>query len=207
MTKTGNAQPRPYHHGDLSRALVEAARRILERDGPEALSLRAVAREAGVSPAAPYHHFKDKNELFGAVAKQGWAALRDALAEAECESVQDAAIKTGLAYVRFATQNPALYRLMYDMARLRADLEDPDDEDSGFALVEKAIREAGGEIVDPTDLQLSIIAAWCASHGLAEMASFKRFDALKAEMGGEENFLKGVLQHIGALTHLTPHPA
>jgi hypothetical protein len=133
--------------------------------------------------------------------------LRDALAEAECASVQDAAIKTGLAYVRFATQNPALYRLMYDMARLRADLEDPDEEDSGFALVEKAIRDAGGEIIDPTDLQLSIIAAWCASHGLAEMSSFKRFDALKSEMGGEENFLKGVLQHIGALTNLTPKPA
>jgi AcrR family transcriptional regulator len=57
---TATAESRPYHHGDLSRALVDAARKILENEGPAALSLRAVAREAGVSPAAPYHHFKDK---------------------------------------------------------------------------------------------------------------------------------------------------
>ena len=62
-------EARPYHHGDLRRALVEAARRILESEGPTALSLRAVAREAGVSPAAPYHHFKDKSELLEEVAR------------------------------------------------------------------------------------------------------------------------------------------
>lgn len=65
---TATAESRPYHHGDLSRALVDAARKILETEGPAALSLRAVAREAGVSPAAPYHHFKDKNDLLEAVA-------------------------------------------------------------------------------------------------------------------------------------------
>src|SRR5580658_4253983 len=75
MRETGNAQIRPYHHGDLSRALIDAARRILEAEGPAALSLRAVAREAGVSPAAPYHHFKDKTELLEAVAHEGWEAL------------------------------------------------------------------------------------------------------------------------------------
>src|SRR5277367_5140221 len=72
---------RPYHHGDLSRALVEAGRRILEAEGPAALSLRAVAREAGVSPAAPYHHFKDKSELLDAVAAEGWHELGDAIAK------------------------------------------------------------------------------------------------------------------------------
>src|SRR5581483_7666598 len=82
MRETGSAQARPYHHGDLSRALVEAARRILEAEGPGALSLRAVAREAGVSPAAPYHHFKDKTELLEAVAQGGWEAISDAICEA-----------------------------------------------------------------------------------------------------------------------------
>ena len=75
------AEARPYHHGDLRRGLVDAARRILEADGPSALSLRAVAREAGVSPAAPYHHFKDKGELLDAVALEGWDALGQALAQ------------------------------------------------------------------------------------------------------------------------------
>src|SRR5277367_5338303 len=79
MRETGNAQVRPYHHGDLSRALVDAARRILEAEGAAALSLRAVAREAGVSPAAPYHHFKDKTELLEAVAHGGWEAMSEGI--------------------------------------------------------------------------------------------------------------------------------
>src|ERR1700749_484813 len=76
------AEPKPYHHGDLRRALLRAAVTIIEREGPSALSLRAVAREAGVSPAAPYHHFKDKAELLDAVAQEGFARLKTALAEA-----------------------------------------------------------------------------------------------------------------------------
>src|SRR6266702_4455466 len=83
MRETGSAAAKPYHHGDLSRALVQAARRILENEGPAALSLRAVAREAGVSPAAPYHHFKDKGELLEAVAGEGWDLLDHAIAKAK----------------------------------------------------------------------------------------------------------------------------
>src|SRR5258708_7386031 len=86
MRETGNALARPYHHGDLSRALVDAARRILESEGPQALSLRAVAREAGVSPAAPYHHFKDKCELMDAVAHEGWQILGEAIGKARAAS-------------------------------------------------------------------------------------------------------------------------
>ena len=74
MSDKGN-EAKPYHHGDLRRALVEAAERILENEGPSALSLRAVAREAGVSAAAPYHHFKDKNELLAAIAQEGFELL------------------------------------------------------------------------------------------------------------------------------------
>ena len=82
---------RPYHHGDLRRALIDAARRLLENEGPTALSLRAVAREAGVSPAAPYHHFKDKGELLDAVAHEGWDMLNDLMPQARAKrnSVRD----------------------------------------------------------------------------------------------------------------------
>ena len=79
MSEAKSAESRPYHHGDLRRALVDAARRLLEAEGPTALSLRAVAREAGVSPAAPYHHFKDKAELLDAVAHEGWEMLQLAM--------------------------------------------------------------------------------------------------------------------------------
>ena len=211
MRETGNAQIRPYHHGDLSRALVEAARRILEAEGPAALSLRAVAREAGVSPAAPYHHFRDKTELLEAVAEQGWQALGDAIAEARTKSPspRESLARIGLAYVKFARANPALYRLMYDTTRDRTSMPQhtKDDGDKGFNQVQCAILEAGGASSDPVDLELATIAAWCAAHGLAEMAGFKDFEPLKEAMGGEDAFLMGVLGHIGVLTHRLKHDA
>src|SRR5215218_5303559 len=104
MSEAKSAESRPYHHGDLRRALVDAARTLLEREGPSALSLRAVAREAGVSPAAPYHHFKDKSELLDAVAQQGWELLNEFLvqARARAASPRERMSELGVAYVSFA---------------------------------------------------------------------------------------------------------
>src|SRR5471032_597262 len=152
MRETGNAQVRPYHHGDLSRALVDAARRILEAEGAVALSLRAVAREAGVSPAAPYHHFKDKTELMEAVAHGGWEILSEVIAEARRSANTPSAglPNLGLAYVKFAHENPALYPLMYHPSRDRTAMpEHGKQEDSGYAQVQSALVEAG---CDPTDM-------------------------------------------------------
>jgi AcrR family transcriptional regulator len=200
MRETGNALARPYHHGDLSRALVEAARRILENEGPAALSLRAVAREAGVSPAAPYHHFKDKCDLLDAVSHEGWMELGEAIAKARstAPNPRSALTNIGVAYVCFARDNPALYRVMYDGMRDRVEMPDhAKNAESGYSHVAEAIIEAGADPNDHRELQLATIAAWCAAHGVAEMASFKEFDSLKAEMGGEEPFLRALLDHIG----------
>jgi len=195
------AQPeaRPYHHGDLSRALVEAARRILETDGPAALSLRAVAREAGVSPAAPYHHFKDKGQLLDAVAHEGWVELDAALMRSRQDSDDDRRRMTslGVAYVTFARDNPALYRVMYDCSRDKDALPDQMKEEGAYFQVRNTIAHAAGEGVSEIDLELATIAAWCAGHGLAEMSGFKQFESLKTLLGGEEAFLKAVFDHLG----------
>ncbi|HEY3800730.1 MAG TPA: TetR family transcriptional regulator [Caulobacteraceae bacterium] len=207
MRETGNAHPRPYHHGDLSRALVDAGRRILEQEGAAALSLRAVAREAGVSPAAPYHHFKDKTELLEAVAHEGWEALGEAIAEARRTAVTpgDALSDIGIAYLRFARENPALYRLMYDTTRDRTAMPQTAHEDeSGYANVQQALVEAGAN-PDQQELALATIALWCAAHGLAEMANFKEFAELKTAMGGEEPFLRAILRHYGVFHGHTTH--
>jgi AcrR family transcriptional regulator len=207
MRETQSAQARPYHHGDLSRALVEAARRILEAEGPAALSLRAVAREAGVSPAAPYHHFKDKTELLEAVAHEGWEALGQAIAAARHSSPDagEALGAIGLAYLTFARDNPALYRLMYDTTRNRISMpEHAKEEDSGYANVQGALIAAGADPNDELELQLATIASWCAVHGLAEMCNFKDFEQLKEAMGGDEAFLKGILRHFGTFQARTP---
>src|SRR5665213_2209207 len=115
MRDSQAAEARPYHDGDLRRALIDAASRLLEAEGPSALSLRAVAREAGVSPAAPYHHFKDKGELLDAVAQEGWKELGAAIAKARAASPdpRGAMTEIGVAYVCFARENLAVYRIMY----------------------------------------------------------------------------------------------
>ena len=201
MRETAAADPKPYHHGDLRRALIDAARRLLESEGPSALSLRAVAREAGVSPAAPYHHFKDKAELLDAVAHEGWEMLDDALVKGrkEDESVRERIASIGVAYVCFARDNPALYRVMYDCSRDKESLPEHvhADNDSAYCRVRDTLIAAGADPSDEIGLELATVAAWCAAHGLAEMTGFKQFEPLKAALGGEEAFLRGVFQHMG----------
>jgi len=205
MSEAKSAESRPYHHGDLRRALVDAARRLLEAEGPTALSLRAVAREAGVSPAAPYHHFKDKAELLDAVAQEGWDILSALMLDAKggAEGLHQLTA-LGIAYVCFARDNPALYRVMYDAARDKEMLPDEvqDNKDSAYCMVRDTMIEHGANPDDETHLELASAAAWCGAHGLAEMAGFKQFDHLKTALGGERQFLEAVLNHMG----LFPNP-
>ena len=200
MTQAKPAEPRPYHHGDLRRALVDAARRLLESEGPSALSLRAVAREAGVSPAAPYHHFKDKAELLDAVAHEGWEILGAQMTEAKgtAEGMHQLTA-LGIAYVCFARENPALYRVMYDAVRDKEALPEGMEgkDDSAYCMVRDTMVEHGADPAADTHLELATIAAWCGAHGLAEMAGFKQFEHLKDELGGERPFLEAVLNHMG----------
>jgi AcrR family transcriptional regulator len=114
-----------YHHGDLRTALVQAGRRILERDGLEALTLRACAREAGVSHAAPQHHFRNLAELLAAIAASGFddfVASLHASAE-EADSADARLQQMGLAYVAFALARPALYRIMFGVEAMQSESE------------------------------------------------------------------------------------
>lgn len=201
MSDSNASEARPYHHGDLRRALVEAARRLVETEGPAAMSLRAVAREAGVSPAAPYHHFKDKGELIGAVANEGWAMLSAIIYDSTATNPGDS-LAPLLAYVSFARTRPALYRVMYDAARDNEALPFVGlaDNNSPYAWVRDALSRTGSDATT-TDIELGIAAAWCAAHGLAEMAGFRQFDRLKDSLGGESPFLKAVLSHMGLDSH------
>lgn len=208
MSEAKSAESRPYHHGDLRRALVDAARRLLEAEGPTALSLRAVAREAGVSPAAPYHHFKDKAELLDAVAQEGWDLVSKLMVEAKAgaEGLHQLTA-LGTAYVCFARDNPALYRVMYDGARDKEALPEDmqHDKDSAYCMVRDTMIEHGANPDDEVHLELASVAAWCGAHGLAEMAGFKQFDHLKEALGGERQFLEAVLHHMGLFPNAQHH--
>ncbi|MET9865788.1 TetR/AcrR family transcriptional regulator, partial [Streptomyces sp. NPDC006386] len=105
---------RPYHHGDLRRAILTAALDAIAVDGPSGLSLRDLARRAGVSHAAPAHHFKDRAGLLTAIAAEGFGLLATALREAA--DLKEA----GVRYVRFAREHPAHFQVMFAPELLRA---------------------------------------------------------------------------------------
>ena len=108
-----------YHHGDLKVSLIEAANTILLREGADALSLRAIAAEVGVSHMAPYAHFKNKKELIRSIAEAGFVQMADTM-EVVAEKLKskkelspgELVLAYGASYLEFATSNPQLYRLM-----------------------------------------------------------------------------------------------
>ena len=107
---------RPYHHGALREALVEAAAQVAAERGVAALSLREAARRAGVSQAAPYHYFSDKSALLAAVAEEGFRAFDRAQASAFAEAPDDAVARLqalGASYVRFALDKPHYFKVMF----------------------------------------------------------------------------------------------
>lgn len=107
---------RAYHHGDLRRSLVASATRLLDRHGPQGVTLRGAARQAGVSQAAPYRHFASKEALLAAVAAEAFLALKEACAAAVAADPGDPIHRleiVAITYVRFAVDHPARYRLMW----------------------------------------------------------------------------------------------
>lgn len=156
------APARRYHHGDLRRALLDAAERRLAQGGPGAVTIRACARDAGVAPAAPLHHFGSLAGLLSALAERGFAGL---VARLDTDAAtSDGAARLVGAYVDFALEQPALFDLMW-----RDDLLLSDDPALGAArrtALERlrALSSTGG---DPHAARLAAIRAWSLAHGLA----------------------------------------
>lgn len=158
-----------YHHGDLRRALLDAALEILQERGD--LSLRAVARRAGVSHAAPYHHFADRRALVSALAGEGLTAFREALlAGARREADPHLRmLEVGVAYVRFAVENPAHFRLMFS-AELADRSDDPglqEAYDAAYAVLLDGVRGVLGEGAPDGAVSAQATFAWSLVHGLS----------------------------------------
>ena len=151
-----------YHHGDLRAAILTEAARLVAERGADRVSLRELAREAGVSHAAPAHHFTDRRGLFTALAAQGFELLAAALAEARTRFL-DAA----LAYVRFAIEHPGHYRVMFDKS-----LVDPSNRELAAAQAAASAEFTRGVAslpdqhakADPAGAEL---AAWSLVHGFS----------------------------------------
>ncbi|NUW09262.1 TetR/AcrR family transcriptional regulator [Streptomyces sp. CAI-21] len=159
---TSEQGERTYHHGDLRRAVLAAAEEVIRAEGPQALSLRDLARRAGVSHAAPAHHFKDRTGLLTAFAAEGWALFAAALQAAP--NLRE----RGVAYVRFAREHPAHFQVMFQPALLRT--EDPALR-AATATAGEALRAgvAGAPGAGATQPRLAGVAAWSLAHGFASL--------------------------------------
>ncbi|MFF3490328.1 TetR/AcrR family transcriptional regulator [Streptomyces sp. NPDC002795] len=171
------AKSSSYHHGDLRRAILTAALDVIATEGPGALSLRDLARRAGVSHAAPAHHFKDRTGLLTAIAAEGYALLADALAEpADLR-------ERGVRYLRFGIEHPAHFQVMFQPDLLRA------DDDALLAARARAGDELRSGVAEVPasgrgeDARLAGIAAWSLAHGFTTLLLSEN---LREPVGGRD---------------------
>lgn len=164
---------RAYHHGDLRAALLDEASNVIAREGAERLTMRGLCQRLGVSRAAPYRHFADKQALLVAVAAAGFARLGAVISDVGAGR-PDAGLTRlrglGEAYVRFALENPGHYRLMYGKEAITRD-EVPelraaaDELFASLVAVFRAHQVAGTLRPEPPETQAYV--AWSAVHGLS----------------------------------------
>jgi AcrR family transcriptional regulator len=191
---------RPYHHGDLKAAVLAAAEDLLERDGLHALTLRAVAREVGVSHTAPKNHFGDLMGLLSELAAVGYVRYSAALAKAVNSATDDSRDRMkamGLAYVAFARSHPALFFLMFHNERL--DIRRPSlavaIEEARQALRAAIATSVTVKPLKPIQLAARATASWALVHGFAMLLLDGRLNNTLASLPGVSptEFLEAVL--------------
>ena len=175
MTK--NATKNNYHHGDLRHDLLKAATSLIRESGIEGLSLRKLANKVGVSRTAPYHHFKDKNELLCAIAEQGF---KERIAKLESQYVEDNHPKKEqlrqyiFEYVQFAQQNPEIYELMFGRIIWKQQIANKNLKDAAYPSfqhqleITKQWQSIGLLDEKANSLRLSQVI-WGTMHGIAKL--------------------------------------
>ena len=184
-TKIIDANVRSYHHGNLSLALIDAAEEELNQNGIEGFSLRGVAKRAGVSHAAPAHHFGDANGLLTILAARGFERFVQRQHDFRHHAKSDPRSQleaSGLGYVIFALENPALFRLMFTSDRPNFDNVDLQlSADLAFDELVDHVRRVTNEHGSPKKdgpMMVNVVAAWSLAHGLADLMVSGRLTTL-----------------------------
>ena len=178
-----------YHHGDLRRTLIVAAEELLAERGADGFSLREVARRAGVSAAAPAHHFGDSAGLLTAVATLGFEALTESLLAGHKGAGSDPRARLvgqGVGYVRFALAYPGRFGLMFRDGPRRDDPDLGAAASRAFQVLEDDIRALLGLGPDgplDADARAALLAMWSLVHGFAHLAIGGRFEWLAGGAG------------------------
>jgi AcrR family transcriptional regulator len=174
--RSEKTQVRPYHHGNLRASLIEAAEAVLVKRGAQGLTLRDVARAAGVSHGAPYHHFASLKELLAAVAEHGFVVLADAMADAVAvPDTRERLLRVAQAYVDCARAYPERFRLMFGPLLASKDqfpaLKEAAERAFGFVL-------AAANAHDKQHGASLALAGWSLAHGLSHLLIDGAFEGL-----------------------------
>jgi AcrR family transcriptional regulator len=197
--------PRGYHHGNLKETLIRAALDLIASKGPTGFTFAEAARAAGVSPAAPYRHFRDRDELLGQVALRGFAQLEASLRRAWNDGAPEplaAFERMGHAYLAFARAEPAYYAAMFEGGvPLDASQDLREASDRAFGAIRLAAEKLVALVPPPRRPPALMVAlhVWALAHGVASL--FGRGDAgrRKVPMAPEELLEAGVLVYLRGL--------
>lgn len=192
---------RPYHHGDLRRTLLDTALALVENEGVSHLTLREIARRAGVSHAAPYRHFADKAALLAAVAEEGFQTMRAALIEASDRVDASDALgrlrASGVAYVGFASSHGSHYRVMFgpEIVDRAAHPTLHEASQQTFRVLVDQIVEAQkqGALRGGPPLDLAV-ANWATAHGLSMLLLDRQLASMPEECSDPSRVLYQVIE-------------
>jgi AcrR family transcriptional regulator len=206
----GRSGPRGYHHGNLKEALIRAALELIAQKGPAGFTFAEAARWAGVSPAAPYRHFRDRDELLIDVARRGFDQFEAVLARAWDAGRPDAFTaldRMGRAYLQFARSEPAYYSAMFEAGiPPEASPELRDGAERAFAVLRTAIEQliATMPVRNRPPVLMMTLHIWALSHGIASL--FGRGDAARRSlpMSPEDLLEAAVLVYLNGLGFTVP---
>lgn len=182
------ALPKPYHHGNLRESLLAAARALLAEKGPQGITLRDVAKAAGVSHAAPYHHFASLDALLAAVAEASFTQLGDALEMASAEpDTRERLLRITEVYVAHARAQPAQFRLMFGPLLAQS---------AQYPALQAAARRAFAFVLaaanahDPAHGPALALTGWSLSHGLSNLVIDGAVDTLALPLGDTDTLAR-----------------
>ena len=193
-----------YHHGDLHQQAHDQALAVLRLEGDGAISLRAIAKQIGVSAPALYRHYADRESLLAELAISGFAALRQQLLSVDQHAPRAALIGIGLAYVAFAQSEPNLYRLMFGGRVLPKGAHPRLDQaglDAFNVLQDTIARGQRAGYLKPAPLALMTATAWSLVHGLSQLTIDGHLPNADAEPQRAEGITSLLLEGAIAPTH------
>lgn len=186
---------------DLKAVVLDASVRLIAEKGLAALSMREVARRAGVSHQAPYHHFHDKASIVAALVAQGFTRLADRLEAAATQGPADRALeRSGQAYVAFALDEPVYFRLMFrpeltDLARFPAAAVEGS---RALGVLQRLVAESAGPSVEGAVLEATVSLHWSVAHGLATLLLDGPLGAKHPPGPERDHLVRAVLERFAA---------